>query len=368
MAEQAPCSTTPLFRWPGSKWHLVTKWAPRLRAHLDATGGRLVSLFYGSGALEQVGPSRLVAADANPELRILYGELQSDGGAAVFAELVALDRSVGRTRESYIGVRALSTSLLQPATRAARFLWLSGLAWNGLWRVNRAGQFNVPCDPARLRRPWPFPSAQALAAASLRAPLAPLHADWRDALALARPGDLVLADPPYVDGFDAYCAGRFSLAQQQELAARLAEAARAQIAVIAFNAPGAAALYRPWASISRVQRSGRINSRVTARGPVRELVAVAGLLGTARPRGRSSSLPSKLPHPAPLERGTSVAQLVPSPAVSILPRAGAGSGVLLNRRAPPPAVGVGLTPHQQYAGSSHPSDTAEPARLQGCAQ
>lgn len=366
MADQAPYSTTPLFRWPGSKWHLVAKWAPRLRAHLDATGGRLVSLFYGSGALEQVGPARLVAAEANPELRILYGELQRDSGAAVLAELVALDRSVGRTRESYLAVRALSPS--QPAERAARFLWLSGLAWNGLWRVNRAGQFNVPCDPARLQRPWPFPSALALEAAKLRGPHAPLHADWRDALALAQPGDLVLADPPYVDGFDAYCAGRFALAQQQELAARLADAARVQIAVIAFNAPGAASLYRPWASISRVHRSGRINSRCGARGPVRELVAVAGLLGSARPRGRSSSLPSKFPHPAPLERGTSVAQLVPSPAVAILPRAATGSAVLLNRRAPPPAVGVGLTPHQQYAGSSHQCDTAEPGLLQGCAQ
>lgn len=277
MAEHTPLWREPLFRWPGSKWHLVPAWAPRLRAHLDATGGRLVSLFFGSGALEQVDPQHAVAADANPDLRALYSELQRDAGAEAYGHLHVFDRCFARSRTGYAVLRAAGAESLEPAARAARFLWLSGLAWNGLWRVNRAGQLNVPADPGRLMRPWPFPHAHDLAAAAARLPRQPFLADWRAALQLARPGDLVLADPPYIGGFDAYCASGFPLAEQHQLAAALARAAGQGVAVVAFNSPAAHSLYRPWASISRVQRSGRINSRAQQRGPVDELLATCGL-------------------------------------------------------------------------------------------
>ena len=159
-------SDRPLFRWPGAKWHVAQRVQPMLSAHVDTTGGRLLSLFFGTGALERaVAPRSVLAADANAELRTLYAELARDGGRETHAALLALDERAPRSLKTYLAIRASDPGALPPAERAARFLWISCLAFNGLWRVNRAAGLNVPPDPRRLAKAWPFPSAERLAAA-----------------------------------------------------------------------------------------------------------------------------------------------------------------------------------------------------------
>jgi DNA adenine methylase len=274
----------PLFRWTGSKWPLVPRIAPLVRAHLDATGGRLLSLFYGSGAIELASapPGAILAADANPELRNLYAQLSRPGGARlVFHHLQGLEhaRCLPRSLAAFLAVRAQDPDQLPPAARAARFLWLSALVFNGLWRVNRSGLLNVPPDPRRLARPWPFASAERLAEAAAALPTAPLCSDWRQVLDQASPGDVVLSDPPYMDGFDAYTRHRFPLLEQHQLAAALRHLSRRRVGIIAFNSPRAHSLYSSWASTTTVFRSGRMNCRGDRRGRVAELLACATLHG-----------------------------------------------------------------------------------------
>jgi DNA adenine methylase len=276
------CTPARLFRWPGSKWHLCQRLTPTLETHLAATGGRLLSLFLGTGALEQsVGALRLIAADANPDLRTVYSELIRDGGAETFHELVVLDHAGAlRTRAQFERVRAIDPRSLRNPARAARFLWLSGLTFNGIWRVNRGGVLNVPPDPRRLAHAWPFPVRSELTSVTYQLPYLSLFEDWRHVIQQARPGDLVLSDPPYLSGFDAYTAARFSLAEHHALAESLHACSKRGVAVVAFNSIDAHPLYRGWSRVETVSRPGRMNCRASRRGPVGEMLATTGLHST----------------------------------------------------------------------------------------
>lgn len=269
-----------LFRWAGAKGHLVSSFAPALRALLARGPGQLVSLFYGAGVLEAAiaGGHPHVGADANPDLLALYSELQRDP-AALHATLLDLDRDAPRTRTGYLALRATQPS--DSLVRAARFLWLNSFAFNGLWRVNRAGQHNVPADPARLQRQDALPDlCRILAAADLVRELQ-LASDWRAAAAAARPGDVVLADPPYLGGFVAYTRDGFSRAEQVELSLCLRDLAASGCTILAFNSPAAAALYEGWPGVFLRARSGRISADGASRQSVPELLCCAAAPGAA---------------------------------------------------------------------------------------
>ncbi len=266
-----------LFRWPGAKSHLVPALAPVLDAQL-AGGGRLISLFYGTGALEQSIGSHVeqIAAEANPDLRALYRAL-ANSAAEVDRALREFNDRIARTPDGFASVRALEAEKLDDAERGARFLWLSRFAFNGIWRVNRAGLFNVPPDAARLARSWPLPDLAQLESVGGRVRRIRFVDDWRDALSVSRPADVVVSDPPYLGGFAAYTAAGFNRADHVELADRLRTAVANGAAVIAFNSPQAAALYEPWSRVTHARRSGRISSCGARRHSVPELIAFAGL-------------------------------------------------------------------------------------------
>ena len=267
-----------LFRWLGSKQHLVPMLAPVLQGQLAATGGRCFSLFYGSGALEQAAfaSGAVLAAEANSDLVALYSQLARDP-SRLWRALLFLDSCARRSRDgegAYRRVVAVSPN--SPLERAARFLWLSSLSWNGMWRVNSLGAFNVPPDRARLARPWPFPGRHVFERAAEAVRGTTFVPDWRAALAAASPGDLVLADPPYAGGFVEYTAARFTHHDQVELAAALQRAAARGVHVAAFNSPSAARWYEPPWVRWPVTRSGRVNARADRRGDVSEFIATLG--------------------------------------------------------------------------------------------
>jgi DNA adenine methylase len=257
---------------------LVPTLAPALRAQLVSTGGRCVSLFYGSVALEQAAfaGATVLAAEANQDLVALYSQLARDP-ARVWRALLFLDSCSRRKRDGEGAYRRVAAaSLSSPLERAARFLWLSSLSWSGMWRVNSFGAFNVPPDRARLARPWPFPGLRVFERAAEAVRGTTFVADWRDALAVASPGDIVLADPPYSGGFVDYAAARFTDADQEELATALRSAAACGVLVAAFNSPSAAHWYEPPWETWPITRSGRVSARADRRGKVSEFVATLG--------------------------------------------------------------------------------------------
>lgn len=269
-----------LFRWVGSKHHLSARLAPLIREHLEQTGGKLVSLFYGTGAIEQatgIPSARQIAADACDDLRALYAALEW-GADDLWRAVHELDRLAGRSRAGYLRVRASLPPDQQG--RAARFLYLLSLAYNGLWRVNSVGSYNVAPDPGRLKKREPFPPLELYEEMRRLTRGISWCRDWTEAASDVQAGDLVISDPPYGD-FDAYTAGGFSARDQRLLASRLRQLVKTGCAVVAFNGPGAETLYH-WAKVEEVTRSGRISCKADGREDVEELLITAGLRAEAR--------------------------------------------------------------------------------------
>jgi site-specific DNA-adenine methylase len=267
-----------LIRWMGSKQHLVEALGPLLRRQAGR-GGRCISLFYGSGALEQAAfpGERVIAAEANPDLVALHRQAAADP-LRLWRALAFLEDSSRRRKDGEGAYRAVSRWFpSSPLQRAARCLWLISISRSGMWRVSSSGRFNVPPDRDRLARAWPFPRMAVLQEAAACVRGTTFVPDWREALAAAREGDLVLADPPYAGGFVEYTARRFRTEDQRELAAALRAAGERGIAVIAFNSLLAALWYpAPWSRFI-APRSGRLNSRADLRDNVDELVATLGV-------------------------------------------------------------------------------------------
>lgn len=269
-----------LFRWAGSKKHLFDRIAPLIRAHKASTAGVLVSLFHGSGAIERRLGGAAVAADASPELLALFKELQERGPDAVASDLAGLDQSMPREPWAYkaLGRRAyddLPFAVPAMVTTAARFLWLSAMAFNGVWRVNGKGEMNMGVDPARLAKKDVLPGIDAFRAFATQIAGTDFVFGWEKALARALPGDVVFADPPYGE-FRGYTAGGFSSRDHRLLASALKEAVARGIGVIGCNAPEAAGIYG-WAKCEEVTRSGCVSSDKGGRAAVAELIIMAGL-------------------------------------------------------------------------------------------
>lgn len=268
-----------LFRWAGAKRHLIDRVAPLIQAHRAATGGRLISGFGGSLAIERAAGGCAVAADASPELLQLYSDLQTYPPEVVHRAMLDLAVKFSFTPESYRELRAVTPEARRPLTSSARFLVLSTEAFNGIWRVNSRGEMNMPPDPARLAlgaEGLPPLSAFQRFAEEIRDII--FVCGYEKALALAKPGDIGLFDPPY-GVFDGYTADGFESRDHRLLASALREAFNAGVAVIGFNAPEAEGIYGHWAKCELVERPGSVSSDIEGRQKVPELVITAGLRG-----------------------------------------------------------------------------------------
>lgn len=202
-------------RWAGSKRSLLSE----IRQAWPSEAGRYYEPFMGSACVYfELTPAGAFLSDYNSELVQFFIELQRDVDGLI-AEFEALDD----TGDAYYEVRSLEPGALSNSHRAARFLYLNRFAFNGVYRTNRSGQFNVP----RGARTGALPSRNDLETASSKlADVSITTADWRDAIADARPGDFVYLDPPYRnqqrDTYGEYGYGSFgSAADVQDLAAEL---------------------------------------------------------------------------------------------------------------------------------------------------
>ena len=177
----------PFLRWAGSKRKLL----PVIREHIPHKINNYIEPFVGSACLFfALGPQRAILGDINDELIHTYRQIQADY-CSVVRRLVRLRRS----RKLYLSWRALEPENLASDNRAARFIYLNRYCFNGLYRTNLAGQFNVPFGAENTGS---LPNRQALAACSRQLRNARLIAgDFPKPLALARPGDFVYMDPPF---------------------------------------------------------------------------------------------------------------------------------------------------------------------------
>lgn len=174
-------------RWAGSKKRLI----PELRSYWNEDLSRYVEPFMGSAALFfAIQPSRAVLSDINSELVETFCTVR-DHPRAVFNRLHRLP--IGK--EAYYLIRQEETSRLPLLDRAARFLYLNRYCFNGLYRTNKSGKFNVPYASSKTGQ---LPTLAALYEASKLLSCAEIISrDFEQTLQNVQPGDFVYMDPPY---------------------------------------------------------------------------------------------------------------------------------------------------------------------------
>jgi DNA adenine methylase len=258
----------PFLKWVGGKGQLLAQF----RGLLPSDYGRYFEPFLGGGAVFfSLAPRRAVLSDVNGELVDCYIAIRDSVDDVI--EALGAHRY---EKEHYYDVRALDPGSLSVPERAARTIFLNRTGYNGLYRVNRRGGFNVPfgrhsnprlCDPDNLRA-----CSRALQGVDIRC------REFDDAVKGARRDDFVYFDPPYVPvsttaNFTNYVAGPFGWPEQQRLAEVFARLAHRGVLVMLSNSDTLAVrdLYRGY-RIERVAAARSVNSNPERRGKVPEVV------------------------------------------------------------------------------------------------
>ncbi len=266
----------PFLKWAGGKRQLL----PHILAALPERYGCYYEPFLGGGAVFfTLQPARAVVNDSNPELINCYAVVRDE----VEDLIAALEEHKARSSsEHYYAVRAWDRSpeyRQRPAVeRAARVIYLNKLCYNGLFRVNRRGEFNVPFG--RHANPAIF-DVRVLRAVSayLRSNAIELRCeDFAIATRDATCGDAIYFDPPYdpispTALFTSYAAGGFGKAEQERLRAHVDELAARGCRIVLNNAytPYIATLYAGYPH-TVVGAARAINSDAARRGDVDEIL------------------------------------------------------------------------------------------------
>jgi DNA adenine methylase len=276
----------PILKWAGGKSRLVSHITARLPKSIETyyepfVGGAAVFFsLAASGRFRQA-----ILSDRNRDLVEVYRVIQEN----VESVITLLDEHRSRhSEEEYYRVRELDPGDLGPAGRAARLIYLNKTGYNGLFRVNRSGKFNVPygryknpniCDAENLRA-----ASTALSGVKLR------ELDFADACVKAKPGDAVYFDPPYdpvskTASFTSYHSEPFGKEEQERLAELFSDLADRGVVTVLSNSDTRLTrkLYRSW-SPKKIAVTRPINSNAAARGEVVELLVTGG-----RPRRRPKS-------------------------------------------------------------------------------
>lgn len=276
----------PVLKWAGGKSKLVES----ICALLPKKIGTYFEPFAGGAAVfftlkRQGRCQKAVLSDRNPELVNVYQALQSDVNG-----VIAALRRLRYDEDSYYRMRDK-----KPRTsvqRAARTIYLNKTGYNGLYRVNRSGQFNVPfgrytnptiCDEPNLRL-----VAECLSDVTLEVN------DFETICERAKAGDAVYLDPPYLPVsetayFTSYDKHPFGLKEHQRLARVFSDLAERKVVAVLSNSdmPETQKLFRNW-SIELLQVPRYINSRTSNRGPVSELLVINRRASSARSRRHRS--------------------------------------------------------------------------------
>ena len=289
----------PLLKWAGGKRQLL----PELRRYYPPAFGRYIEAFVGSGAVffDLYGAGRLrgrdaILIDSNADLIGCYETVRDapDDVVRALEDLAAGHARDGRTH--YYRVRddqfnPLRARLRQADGRlaytpalAAMFIYLNRTGFNGLFRLNASGGFNVPAG--RYERPRIADRDKILRiAAAFAAPgIQLVFGTFALTLDLAVPGDFLYFDPPYAplsatSNFTSYTANRFGPADQQQLQHVVVTLVRRGCHVLLSNstAEEIGALYATNLDAHdaglrafRVPAQRSINSKASRRGPVDE--------------------------------------------------------------------------------------------------
>jgi len=257
----------PFLKWAGGK-----RWLTANYTHLFPTQfNKYFEPFLGSGAaFFYLRPSEAILSDANAELVNVYDQIRANWK---LVELALKRHSRNHDEIYYYEERGRKHRAKHE--KAAQFLYLNRTCWNGLYRVNLKGKFNVPIGTkdAVLLDTDDFEEAScALQKATLSTN------DFEPILSLAKKNDFAFVDPPYVtrhnfNGFAKYNDKIFSWTDQQRLAQAIRTAALKGVQILLTNAdhPSVRKLYAGLGRQVTLKRHSVLAADSENRGEITEI-------------------------------------------------------------------------------------------------
>ncbi len=266
----------PFLKWAGGKRQLL----PTIRKYIPQKYGTYHEPFIGAGAvLFDIQPTVGMINDSNTELINCYKVIRDS-----LDELVLDLRQYKNEKEYYYAIRDLDRNSnfkkLNPIQRASRIIYLNKTCFNGLFRVNSAGQFNVPfgsyhnpkiLDELLLKAVHNYLSTKNIQI---------MNVDFEQAVKDAKKGDFIYFDPPYdpvsdTSSFTGYDLNGFGKNEQQRLRDVYKELSDKGCFVLLSNSATdfILDLYKDF-SIITVAASRNINSVATGRGKIDEVLVM----------------------------------------------------------------------------------------------
>ena len=200
----------PFLRWAGGKKWLVK----RIKDALDIKAySSYHEPFVGGGAmLFHFQPSKAYISDANEQLMLTY-EIVRDN----IQDVIEIISDFGKGEEAYYRVRAILSE--EPIVQAARFIYLNQMSYNGIYRVNSKGEYNVPWGK-RLKYEFDYDNLRNVSKYLHRVRIQTM--DFGESIKSVRKNALVFLDPPYThskvdNGFIQYNKKTFTLEDQERL-------------------------------------------------------------------------------------------------------------------------------------------------------
>ena len=268
----------PFVKWVGGKRQLLKQFR-ELNLYppecFNPESNTYFEPFVGGGAVFfDLLPKHAELSDTNRELVITYNVIKDN----VDGLIKSLKKHI-YNKEYYLGVRAQDINELSDVEIASRFIFLNRTGFNGMYRVNKSGQFNVPfgryknpliCDENNLRK-----VSEALQGITIT------HRDYKDVLELAKIGDFIYFDPPYyplnpTSSFTAYTAKGFFEKEQIELRDTFVKLHERGCFVMLSNSdtPFINELYSglEGVSVNKIIAGRAINSKGSKRGKINEVL------------------------------------------------------------------------------------------------
>ncbi len=267
--------TVKFLKWAGGKEMLLPQLEPFFPKDID----RYIEPFLGSGALfwhiaTTRKPKTVILADTNEELINVYIQVR-DSVEKLIRSLEKRKLAHFANENYYYEVRAELPSKLNPIERASRFIYLNRTCFNGLYRVNSKGEFNVP--KGSYKNPNIVQTDNLREASKLLQGVSILCTPFQVTLRKAKPGDVVYLDPPYhplkPTSFTSYSVNIFGEKEQQDLKEEFDRLVNLGCTIIESNSdmPFIRNLYTNY-KLSTILAKRLINSKSAARGNINEAI------------------------------------------------------------------------------------------------
>lgn len=267
----------PVVKWVGGKRQIIDQIIRRV----PDTYCTYYEPFLGGGAvLFKLQPVKVVASDINIELINLYQVIKNN-----VEELINDLKRHKNEEEYYYMIRGLDRNKnkynkLTPVQRASRIIFLNKTCFNGLFRVNKAGEFNTPFGSYKNPNIVNEAVLRAVSVYFNRAEVTLTSRDFEEVLAKARKGDFAYLDPPYdpvskTAYFTDYNKGGFDSSEQIRLKTVCDKLDRKGVKFLLSNSATAFIkdLYRDY-HIEVIQAKRPINSRADKRGAIDEVLVM----------------------------------------------------------------------------------------------